>query len=87
MKVKVKFYAYLREKLGREDEFECDCSTAEELFEKLLERYPVLREERDSFKESGMDLGVLVNGRDWRHLRELNSKEVVVSVFPPAAGG
>ncbi|WP_236943446.1 MoaD/ThiS family protein [Ignicoccus islandicus] len=85
--MKVKFYAYLRESLGSEDQFECNCSTAEELFLELLKRYPVLKEERKRYEESGLDLGVLINGRDWRHLKEINSAEVKVSVFPPAAGG
>ena len=86
-KVKVKFYAYLREKIGQSDEFECDCKSAEELVEKLLKRYPILEEEREEYKESGLELGILINGRDWRHVTELEGEEVKVSVFPPAAGG
>ncbi|UXD21165.1 molybdopterin converting factor [Ignicoccus pacificus DSM 13166] len=87
MKVKVRFYAYLREKIKEKDEFECDCKTAKELFEELLRRYPELQREREEYKDSGLELGVLINGRDWRHLGEIEGDEVKVSVFPPAAGG
>lgn len=87
MKVKVKFFAYLRESLGTSDEFECECASPQELVDELLNRYPLLKEEREKYKESGLDLGILVNGVDVRHLDELPTEEVKVSVFPPAAGG
>ncbi len=87
MKVRVRFYAYLRDSLGKEDEFECNCKSPKELFEELLKRYPILKEEHEKYKESGLELSVLINGRDWRHLPSLEGEEVRVSVFPPAAGG
>jgi MoaD family protein len=85
VKVKVKFFAELRELFGKEGEFECECEKPEELVEELFKRFPGLKEKAEEYKEVG--LLVLVNGRDVRHLNEIRGEEISVSVFPPAAGG
>ncbi|NPA84893.1 MAG: MoaD/ThiS family protein [Crenarchaeota archaeon] len=85
MKVKVKFFAELREIFGKEAEFECSCATPEELLEELFKKFEGLKEKAEEYGELG--LVVLVNGRDVRHLKELRGDEITVSVFPPAAGG
>ncbi|ABU82002.1 MoaD family protein [Ignicoccus hospitalis KIN4/I] len=88
MKVKVQFFAFLRDEIGKkEDEFECDCSSPEELLEELFKRYPKLKEEDEQYKRFGLELKVLVNGREWKYLDSLKGDEVEVALFPPAAGG
>ena len=89
MKVRVEFFAFLRDAVGKkEDEFECDCSAPEELVEELFKRYPALAAENEEYKDYGLELKILINGREWRYLDSLgNEKEVEVAVFPPAAGG
>jgi molybdopterin converting factor small subunit len=84
LRVRVKFFANLREKFS-DVEFECSCKTPEELKEELYRRLPGLREEEERMKDLG--LVILVNGRDLRHLKEIKGGEITVSVFPPAAGG
>ncbi len=88
MRVTVEFFGDLPKKLGkRRDVFECDCKSAEDLRDVLLERYPELRKAEEEYKESGVGLVILVNGRDVRHLKIIEDENVEVSVFPPAAGG
>ena len=85
MKVKVKFFAELRELFGKEAEMDCECERPEELLSALYSRFPGLKEKAEEYGELG--LVVLVNGRDIRHLDKIEGEEITVSVFPPAAGG
>ena len=84
VKVNVKFFAELRESF-KPFEFECDCKTPSELLEEIYRRVPGLKEKEAEYKDLGLIF--LVNGRDVRHLKEIEGDEITVSVFPPSAGG
>lgn len=89
MKVKIEFFATLRDKYGKSVEVECDgtlkgafLAAAKKLGEGFLKD---IFDEKGNFRE---DRIILVNGRNIKDekietLRE-NSK---ISVFPPIAGG
>ena len=88
MKVIVEFFGDLPQRLGkRRESFECACNTATELREELLRRFPELAKVDEEYKESGVGLVILVNGRDLRHVDRVDGETIEVSVFPPAAGG
>jgi len=87
MKVKVSIFSFLREKLGwREKIVELDCNRA--TLREVLHRFPDLKEIVVNQKPE--DFIILVNGRNIRHLKMLDTElsdgdEVVV--FPPGGGG
>ena len=84
MKVKLKFFAELREKF-KPTEFECSCKDPSELLKEIYSKLPELKEVEAKYGEMGLIF--LVNGRDVRHLKRIEGDEVTVSVFPPSAGG
>ncbi len=88
MRVVIEFFGDLPRRLGRKREvFECSCKSAEELREELMKRFPELIKVEEEYREKGVGLVILINGRDLRHLKEIDEEVIEVSVFPPAAGG
>ena len=74
MEIKVRLFATLREKRGKE------------LFINLSD-FPTVRELIDSLEIKESDVAILlVNGLDAEISRQLQEKDVV-SIFPPVGGG
>ncbi|MFU2158389.1 MULTISPECIES: ubiquitin-like small modifier protein 1 [Caldisericum] len=89
-KVKIKMYATIREKF-KEGEVELDAETVIDAIRKLVEKYPILKnevlDENDSLKN---DYIYLVNGRNVEFLQKGNTPLKdgdKISIFPPVAGG
>ena len=88
MKVKVKAFFTLREKLGwKEKTVELpEGSTVRD----LIEVFPVIKQEIERYKSKGYNMIIMVNGR---HIEFLNGLDTVlkdgdeIAFFPPAAGG
>ena len=92
--MKVKFYATLREVVGgKEVDIPLDHGvTAQELFNKLVESYPVLRKELlDPEGNLHGHVHFFINGRDVQFLDENWDKRIqpgdVITVFPAIGGG
>ncbi|RLI75300.1 molybdopterin synthase sulfur carrier subunit [Archaeoglobales archaeon] len=89
MRVKIEFFATLREKYGKSLEVDCDGT----LKGALLAASKKLGEEflRDVFDEKGNyrdDRIILVNGRNIKDEKIENLREnTKISIFPPIAGG
>ncbi len=78
MRIEIKYYAWLREKIGAKELLEVeDGSTLNKVVEKLMEKHDCLRSE--SFL-------VAVNGRLTNPYTTLKEGDAV-SLFPPAGGG
>ncbi len=92
MKIKVEFFATLREVLGMSSiEIECEGTTIEDILNLLLEKFGSVLEdiifERGRLKEM---VKILLNGKDIRGLNGLKTElrdGDCVSIFPPIAGG
>ena len=88
MKVKVKAFFTLREKLGwKEKTVELpEGSTVKD----LIELFPIIKHEIKRYKAKGYNMIIMVNGR---HIEFLNGLDTMlrdgdeVAFFPPAAGG
>ncbi|RLI83364.1 molybdopterin synthase sulfur carrier subunit [Archaeoglobales archaeon] len=89
MKVRIEFYATLREKYGKSIEVECDGTLKGAFFsaaEKLGESF--LMEVFDSNGDFRDDRIITVNGRNIKDELIENLKEGDrIAVFPPVAGG
>lgn len=92
--MKVKFYATLREIVGgKEVDIPLDHGvTAQELFDKMVELYPVLRKELlDPRGNLHGHVHFFINGRDVQFYDESWDKRIqpddVVTVFPAIGGG
>lgn len=78
MRIEVKYYAWIREKVGEKETLEVDDGTTlGKIVEKLRERHADLAEE---------NFLIAVNGRTADLNTRLNEGDVV-AVFPPAGGG
>ncbi|MCX8183454.1 MAG: MoaD/ThiS family protein [Crenarchaeota archaeon] len=78
MKIEVKYYAWIREKVGEKETLEVDNqATVREIVEKLKERHDDLSQE---------NFLIAVNGRTV-DLNTCLKEGDVVAVFPPAGGG
>ncbi|MDI9645152.1 MAG: MoaD/ThiS family protein [Archaeoglobales archaeon] len=88
MKVRIEFYATLREKFGRAIEIECDGTLYGALkaaAEKLGKDF-----EKEVFKDDKIrdDRIILVNGRNIKDEKIENLNEnSKIAIFPPVAGG
>ncbi|HDN74147.1 molybdopterin synthase sulfur carrier subunit [Archaeoglobales archaeon ex4484_92] len=89
MKVRIEFYATLREKYGKSIEIECDGTLRGAFFsaaEKLGKSF--LMEVLDSNGDFRDDRIITVNGRNIKDELIENLKEGDrIAVFPPVAGG
>lgn len=89
-KVKIKMYATIREKF-KEDNVEVEAETFIEAIRKVVEKYPILKDEiLDENGKLKSDYIYLLNGRNIEFLQ----KELTplkdgdkISIFPPVAGG
>ncbi|BAL81668.1 ubiquitin-like small modifier protein 1 [Caldisericum exile] len=88
--VKIKMYATIREKF-KEGEVEIDAETVIDAIKKMVEKYPILRDE--VLNENGSlknDYIYLLNGRNVEFLEKGNTPLKdgdKISIFPPVAGG
>ena len=79
MKIKVKYFAAIREAIGINEEFiDGNCSTPLELFEFLKEKY------RFEFEES--NIKVAINDEYAEFTQPLSELDTIVFI-PPVAGG
>lgn len=79
MKIKIKYYASLREEAGcSEENWETNCKRGEELFEELRQKYHF------SLKKDLLRLAINRKYQDFNH-EILEGDEVVF--IPPVAGG
>jgi len=89
VKVRIEFYATLREKYGKSIEVECDgtlrgafMAAAEKLGKDFLKE---VFDERGNFRD---DRIITVNGRNIKdEMIEKLSENARIAVFPPVAGG
>lgn len=88
MKIKVKVFFTLREKLGwKEKIIEMPSGST---IKDLIEVFPRINNEIERYRSIGHSMIIMVNGR---HIEFLNGYDTVlqdgdeVSFFPPAAGG
>jgi molybdopterin synthase sulfur carrier subunit len=89
VKVRIEFYATLREKYGKSIEVECDSTlrgafmaAAEKLGKDFLKE---VFDERGNFRD---DRIITVNGRNIKdEMIEKLSENARIAVFPPVAGG
>ncbi|MET1124064.1 MAG: MoaD/ThiS family protein [Archaeoglobaceae archaeon] len=88
MKVKLKFFATLREKFGKELEVECD-GTLEGAFRAAAEKIgeDFLREVFDDSGKLRDDRIILVNGRNVKDEEPKLEEGATIAIFPPVAGG
>ena len=92
MKVKVSYFGHLREVAGvKEEEFEVDerCVVGD-LLEEVGETRGIAREIFGEDPSPEMPINVLVDGRNIRYLKGLNtplSEGSRVALFPPTGGG
>jgi molybdopterin synthase sulfur carrier subunit len=92
LKIKIEFFAILREILGMSSmEVECEGTTIEDILNLLLERFGSVLEnvifEGGRLKDM---VKILLNGKDIRGLNGLNTELKdgdCISIFPPVAGG
>ncbi|MGB9717222.1 MAG: MoaD/ThiS family protein [Thermoproteota archaeon] len=78
MRVEVKYYAWIREKIGEKETLEVDYGvTVREIVEKLREKHTDL---------NGENFLIAVNGRTV-DLNTCLKEGDLVAVFPPAGGG
>jgi MoaD family protein len=78
MNIEVKYYAWIRERIGDKETLEVENgTTVRKILEKLREKHAGLAEE---------SLLIAVNGRT-ADLNTLLKEGDVVAVFPPAGGG
>lgn len=78
MKIEVKYYAWLREKVGEKEMLEVEEeATVGKILKEIVEKHANLSEE---------DFLIAVNGRivDWNTCLKEGD---IISVFPPAGGG
>lgn len=90
VKVTIKFYATIREKI-KTDHIELEADTFRKVIEILIKMYPLLEEEiiDDEFKLKDRYV-YLVNGRNIVFLNGLDTKLKdgdKLAIFPPIAGG
>ena len=78
MRIEVKYYAWIREKIGEKEMLEVDDgATVREIVEKLREKHADL---------AGENILIAVNGRTV-DLNTCLKEGDLVAVFPPAGGG
>ncbi len=88
MRIKIKVFFTLREKLGwKEKTIDVPDGTT---VGDLIEMFPMIKEEIERYRAKGFDMIIMVNGR---HIQFLNGLSTMlrendsVEFFPPAAGG
>ncbi len=88
MKIKVKVFFTLREKLGwKEKVIELSGNAR---VKDILEQLPAIKKEIEKYKNKGYSMIIMVNGRRIEFLRGYDTalqEGDEVSFFPPAAGG
>ena len=79
MKIKVKYFAAMREAIGTSEEIiDCEFSTPSDLFTFLKEKY--------RFKLDESNIKVAINDEYAEFTRQLSERDTVVFI-PPVAGG
>jgi molybdopterin synthase sulfur carrier subunit len=93
MKVKVKFYAYLRDLVGEKHPIEYnveDGTTVSELLDELFQSDKIRNALLDENSELKPEITILKNGREIKFLEGMKTQlnwGDVLSIFPPVVGG
>ena len=93
MKVKVRFFAYLAEKVGRKDKFEIEIEEGSKvtgLVETLSKDLKVKENLLDENGQLKPEVTILINGREIKFLSGMDTPLEPgdeISIFPPVVGG